>query len=67
MQWFWDPAHPKPALGDLVQERVFISLTEDIGKILARSVDSHVQQQTAALHDYMKNDIKNRERHTEKA
>jgi hypothetical protein len=57
MQWFWDPAHPKPALGDLVQERVFISFTEDIGKILRPdTIDSHVQQQTVALHDYMKND-----------
>ena len=57
MQWFWDPAHPKPALGDLVQERVFISFNEDIGKILRPdTIDSHVQQQTVALHDYMKND-----------
>lgn len=62
LQWFWDPAHPKPTFGNLEQERVFISGTEDIGKILRTdSIDSHLQQQTAALADYKEKDPVTRE------
>lgn len=56
MQWFWDPAHPKPAFGDLIQEHIFMSGTEDTGKILhTNTIENHLQQQTAALHDYKEN------------
>ncbi|HSC74895.1 MAG TPA: hypothetical protein VLB90_01505 [Pseudomonadales bacterium] len=57
LQWFWDPAHAKPAFGDLVQQHVFISGTEDIGTILrSNTIDNHLQQQTAALNDYKEKD-----------
>jgi hypothetical protein len=53
LQWFWDPAHAKPAFGTLMQERIFISQREDIGtKLRTDSVEVHIQQQTAALAAY---------------
>ena len=50
MHWFWDPAHVKPAFGDEIQQRVFVSGQQDIGTILSNSnIAQHLQQQTAAL------------------
>ena len=34
LRWFWDPAHAKPAFGAVMQDRIFISQQEDIGRIL---------------------------------
>jgi hypothetical protein len=50
MHWFWDPAHARPAFGDEIQQRVFISKQQDIGTVLTqRNIEQHLQQQTAAL------------------
>ena len=57
MQWFWDPGHPKPAFADLIQERVFVSGTQDIGRILnSNMMDNYLAEQTEALHQYEEND-----------
>lgn len=63
LQWFWDPAHPKPSFGNLVQERIFVSGTEDsIGRQLRSiSVDDHLQQQRAALDSYKTQDTLTRD------
>ena len=67
MQWFWDPGHPKPAFADLIQERIFVSGTQDIGKILNSSMmDNHLAEQTAALHQYEENDPATRQAIREK-
>lgn len=50
MQWFWDPAHPKPAFGTAIQQRIFITGQQDIGTLLtSHTIEQHLQQQTAAL------------------
>lgn len=62
LQWFWDPAHAKPAFGDLMQQRVFISGIEDIGtRLRSNTVEKHLQQQTAALNDYKNSDTVTRD------
>lgn len=62
LQWFWDPAHAKPAFGDLMQQRVFISGIEDIGtRLRSNTVEEHLQQQTAALNNYKSNDTVTRD------
>lgn len=62
MQWFWDPAHPKPAFGDLMQQHIFMDGVEDVGKILhSSSIENHLQQQTIALDDYKEKNPATRE------
>lgn len=63
LHWFWDPAHPKPAFGDVVQQHMFISRTQDdIGQQLhSDSIDLHLQQQRAALDDYKEKDTVTRD------
>lgn len=57
MHWFWDPAHATTTFGDEMQKRIFISGEEDIGKkLVSATVDQHLQQQTAALHQAQKED-----------
>lgn len=58
LAWFWDPAHPKPSFGNLVQEKVFITHQEDaIGvRLHSNTVQAHLQQQRAALDAYKEQD-----------
>lgn len=63
LDWFWDPAHPKPSFGNLVQERVFIHPTEDAtGRQLhGTTVGEHLQQQRTALDTYKERDTATRD------
>lgn len=62
MHWFWDPAHAKPAFGDEIQQRVFISGKQDIGALLtSNTIEQHLQQQTAALAQAQQEDTAIRE------
>lgn len=62
MQWFWDPAHARPAFGDEIQQRVFVTGTQDIGeKLTSATIEQHLQQQTAALAQAQQDDATIRE------
>lgn len=57
MQWFWDPAHYKPALGDAIQQRIFATQQEDLGSRLhGSSLAQQLQQQQAAVEYYRAQD-----------
>lgn len=60
MHWFWDPAHPHIHFGDLIQEAVFVSGSEQYGQRLrADNIEQALHTQRVLLDDYLAQDTLN--------
>ena len=62
MHWFWDPAHFKPAFGDLIQQTVFLDDPSAVGmRLQQRTLDADLAAQQQALENHMATDALTRD------